>query len=659
MNKTIGILAHVDGGKTTFAEQLLYHTKSIRQRGRVDHKDAFLDSHDIERERGITVFSGQGIMSYNGSNYYLLDTPGHVDFSAEMERAIQVMDYAVVLVSAVEGVEGHTETVWHLLQKHNIPTFFFINKTDRVGADVTGVLEEIRSNLTEGVFDITESFQNDKMNEDLIEFIAERDELLLEEYLEGSFNEGLWLRAFRDMIKKRKVFPSSSGSALQDTGIIEFLEKLDVLTSTDYCSHGQFSGKVYKIRHDENGVRVTHIKALSGSLKVRDELSFEEGENKAVEKITQIRIYNGSRFKTVDEVRAGDIFGVTGLYIPRIGDSLGASGEKAVYDMVPTLKSRVIHDGFLNPKDVYKAFKMLDAEDPSLNVAWEDRLQEIHIQVMGLIQLEVLKELVEERFGFQVDFGSPKIIYKETIENAVYGFGHFEPLKHYAEVHLKLEPGLRNSGITFENVCHSDDLTTGHQNLIRHHIFERDHHGLLTGSALTDIKVTLITGRAHNKHTCGGDFREAAFRALRQALEKADNILLEPYYNFKIKVETDYIGRVLSDIQNARGSFDSPKTSGSKITITGRVPAVNFMDYSTKLASFTQGRGSISLAYGGYHSCHNEEEVIKNIGYNKDADIEYSSSSIFCTKGQGYVVPWDKAEEMMHCHIPRNSISQY
>ena len=649
MNKTIGILAHVDAGKTTFAEQLLYHTKSIRQRGRVDHKDAFLDSHDIEKKRGITVFSGQGVMSYKGSNYYLIDTPGHVDFSTEMERSIQVMDYAIVIISAVEGVEGHTETVWHLLRKYKVPTFFFINKIDRVGADVKEILKEIRSNLTQDVCDITESFEKGEMKEDLIEFIAERDEILLEKYMEKGYHKDLWLRTMITMIKENKIFPCSYGSALQDIGIIDFFEKLDTLSVTDYCNEGLFRGKVYKICHDENGARITYIKALGGILKVRDELHFGNDENSVCEKITQIRVYNGSKFKTVDEAAAGEIFAVTGVSMARSGDGLGTLKEKAVYELVPALKSKVIFDRSLNVKDVFKCFKILDAEDPSLNVTWEESIKEIHIHVMGVIQLEVLEELVKERFDFVVAFGPPEILYKETIDTQACGFGHFEPLKHYAEVHLKLEPGENSSGITYVNACHSDDLTTGHQNLIRHHIYERDHHGLLTGSPVTDIKVTLLTGRAHKEHTSGGDFREATSRALRQGLENAKNILLEPYYDFKVKVELDHIGRVLSDIQNAHGSFESPETVGSKTIIIGKVPVVNFMNYSMELASFTQGKGVLNLVFGGYHRCHNEEEVIQRIGYNKGADPQYTSSSIFCSKGQGYTVTWDKAESEMHC----------
>jgi len=649
MNKTIGILAHVDAGKTSFAEQLLYHTQSIKQRGRVDHKDAFLDSHDIEKERGITVFSDQAVMTYKGSNYYLIDTPGHVDFSSEMERSIQVMDYAIVIISGVEGIEGHTETVWQLLRKYRVPTFFFINKVDRVGANVEAVLEEIRLNLTENVCDITESFDKGKMKEGLIEFIAERDEILLERYMNEVYDEDLWIDAMKTMIIENEIFTCSSGSALQDIGIIEFLDKLDKLTVTDYKDTGSFSGLVYKIRYDEHGTRITYIKALSGTLKIRDELSYGDDESRKLEKITQIRIYNGNKFRFVDEVTAGQLFAVTGLSIAAVGDGLGQLEGKSSYEILPSLKSKVIFEPSLNPKDVLKRFQILDAEDPALNVTWEESLQEIHIGVMGLIQLEVLEQLVKERFDLSVTFGTPEILYKETIDTQVNGYGHFEPLGHYAEVHLKLEPGERNSGIIFENACHSDYLTTGYQNLIRHHIYEREHHGLLTGSSITDLKITLLTGKAHSKHTSGGDFREATYRALRQGLEKAENILLEPYYEFKIKVDLDYIGRVMKDIQNAYGSFDSPKTVGNKAILTGKVPVATFMNYSIELASFTRGKGILSLKVAGYDNCHNTEDVIKRKGYIKNTDSQYTSSSIFCSKGQGYTIAWDKAEDKMHC----------
>ena len=645
MYKTIGILAHVDAGKTTFSEQLLYHTKSIKQRGRVDHQDTFLDSHTIEKERGITVFADQASISYNGSIYYIIDTPGHVDFSPEMERAIQVMDYAIIIISASDGVEGHTETVWQLLRKHKVPTFFFINKMDREGTDIENIIHEIRTNLSEDICDLTATFHEGIMQEELIEFIAERDEALLETYMESGYDKDLWLTTFEKMIRDNKIFALSSGSALKDVGVMTFFEKLDVLTTTSYGTDGNFAAQVYKIRHDDSGNRVTFLKSLNGTLSVRDEVNYGD----YTEKVTQIRVYNGNKFKSVDRVQAGELFAVTGLTQASIGDGVGALKEKATFDMIPTLKSKVIFDASIHVKEVLRCFNLLDAEDPSLRVFWDEHFQEIHVHVMGVIQLEVLQQIVNERFSIQISFGEAKILYKETIETTVTGYGHFEPLRHYAEVHLLIEPAERNSGIQFNNVCHPNDLLIGHQNVVRSHLFEREHHGLLTGSSLTDVKITLLTGRSHNEYTSGGDFREATFRALRQGLEQASNTLLEPYYDFKIKVDLDNMGRVLSDIQQAHGSFDTPETIGEKVIIKGRVPVATFLNYNAAFASFTHGKGTLSLLFGGYDRCHNQEQVIEEIGYNKEADPEYSSTSIFLTKGKGYSVPWDEAEKAMHC----------
>ncbi|MGB2993307.1 MAG: translation factor GTPase family protein [Paenisporosarcina sp.] len=648
MNKTIGVFAHTDAGKTTFAEQILFHTKSIKNRGRVDHKDAFLDSHEIERQRGITVFADQATFSYEDSTYYLIDNPGHIDFSPEMERSVQVMDYAIVILSAVEGIEGHTTTIWQMLRKHNIPTFFFINKTDREGANVKNVVQEINQDFSSDIFDMTDAFQQAEMTENLIEFLAERHEILLEHYMDSGYQKDLWLSTMKELIKEGKIFPCSNGSALQDIGISGFLEKFHLLTVTNYLNEDAFSGRVYKIRHDEKGTRITFVKSLSGTVSVRDEVSYGNGEYRNTEKIMQIRVYNGNIYKTVEHVKAGELFAVSGLSSASTGDGLGTVHEKAVYEMVPTLKSKVVFDSSVHIKEALRYFQLLDIEDPSLNVTWEERLQEIHIHVMGTIQLEILKQIIKERFHLEVSFEEPKILYKESIDSTVNGYGHFEPLKHYAEVHLKIEPAPRNSGIAFENVCHANDLSIGNQNLVRHHLFEKTHNGLLTGSPLTDMKITLLTGRADNKHTSGGDFREATYRALRQGLEKAQNLVLEPYYRFKIKVDLDQMGKVLSDIQIAHGTFDSPITEGNKALLTGKVPVATFMNYASELASFTQGKGVLNLVFGGYERCHNEPEVIERISYNKNADSDYSSSSVFCAKGKGYTVPWDLAEAEMH-----------
>ena len=623
----MGLFAHVDAGKTTFAEQLLYHTNSIRARGRVDHQDAFLDSHDIERARGITVFADQAVIDYKGDRYYLIDTPGHVDFSPEMERALQVIDYAVVIVSAVEGVQGHTETVWHLLRKRQIPTFFFINKTDRVGADATGTEEEIRRLLTPDVCSITSAFTDGRCGESLREWMAERDEQLLEAYLEGENEPSFWLAAMQKLMQDGLLYPCASGSALQDTGIAEFLDQLHRLTATAYDERAPFAGRVYKIRHDANGVRLTYIKMLGGRLKVRQPLEYESGGVRYDEKITQLSLVNGLKMQPIEAAEAGDLIAVTGLSAAEAGLGLGALTDKLSYESEPTLQSKVLFDEALHVQKVLGVFRLLNAEDPSLNVMWDERLQEIHIRVMGLIQLEVLEQLVKERFGFAVSFGPPQFLYKETLKSAVRGYGHFEPLRHYAEVHLLLEPGERGSGLVFASEAHPDDLSVKDQNLIRSHVYEREHHGLLTGMPITDLKITLLKGGSHKEHTHGGDFREAVFRALRQGLEKADNLLLEPFYDFWIKVGIDEMGRVLSDIQRASGTF---------------------MDYSAEFASFTHGRGSIRCIFSGYDRCHNTDEVIERIGYRKEADPLYTSSSIFCAKGAGYSVPWDEAEAKMH-----------
>ncbi|MDU5110208.1 MAG: TetM/TetW/TetO/TetS family tetracycline resistance ribosomal protection protein [Clostridium sp.] len=650
MKKTIGILAHVDAGKTTFSEQVLYHTNTIRNRGRVDHKTSFLDTNNIEKERGITIFSDQAIFEINDSTYYLLDTPGHIDFSSEMERTLSILDYAILIISAVEGIQGHTETIWNLLRRYNVPTFFFINKIDRTGADLEKIIEEIKGDLTEDICYINK-FR--ALDEETIECISEKDDILLEKYLNGDYEEEEWILALKTLIKENKIFPCLSGSALQDEGIESFLNIFNELTITNYNEVSDFSGRVYKVKYDENGTRLTFIKSLSGSLKVRDEVSYGK-DNEIREKVSSIRIYNGSKFSTVDKVVAGDVFAATGITMAGAGSGIGELKDCIDFNMVPTLMSKVIYDSSYNVKDILRYFRILESEDPALNVNWNEALQEIQVSIMGKIQLEVLKEVVEERFNLKVDFGPCEIMYKETIGNISYGYGHFEPLKHYAEVHLKLEPNNRGEGITFENKCHADDLTTGHQNLIKTHIFERDHHGLLTGSPITDIKFTLLTGRAHNKHTEGGEFREATFRAIRQGLEKIENILLEPYYKFKIDVDLEYMGRVISDIQRLKGSFNPPDNKLNKVTITGRGPVSTFMDYSAEILTFTKGKGSINLIFDGYDVCHNSEEVIERLGYNKNADIEYSSSSVFCSKGQGFVVPWDKVEEYMHCDKMRS-----
>lgn len=663
MKKTIGILAHVDAGKTTFCEQVLYLTKSIRNKGRVDHKNSFLDNHEIEKERGITVFSEQAIFNLNSSTYYIIDTPGHIDFSCEMERSINVMDYAVIILSGVEGIQGHTKTVWNLLEKNNVPTFIFINKMDRAGYDKESIKRGMHRELSKDIFfmdkediDITKDHgKYINFNEELIEFISEHDEELLEKYLNGEYDNNIYEKKLKELIKDRRVFLAFGGSALNNEGVEEFLYAMDEFSITNYGEHEneKFSGIVYKVRYDSNNTRNTFIKCIKGSLKVKDEIPYISNgstDDKIIqEKVNNIKIYNGNKFKPVDVIKAGDIFALTGLSNAIPGDRIGEVKGKANNFMVPTLKSKVIFDETLNPKDVLKFFKILEGEDPALNVEYSELLKEIQVHIMGKIQLEVLKELMSSRFNIDVEFGPCKILYKETVNTEVIGSGHFEPLRHYAEVHLKMQPSERNSKITFESKCHVDNLNIGHQNLIKTHVFERNHKGILTGSPITDIKITLINGRAHLKHTCGGDFREATYRAIRQGLEKAENILLEPYYKFTLEIPLEYMGRAIADIQKLSGEFEAPKTYEDKVIIEGRGPVSTFMDYYLEVIAYTKGKGSINYIYDGYDICHNTEEVIEEIGYDKNSDKEYTSNSVFCSHGAGYTVPWNESDKKMHC----------
>ena len=647
MKKTFGIFAHVDAGKTTFSEQILYYTKSIRKKGRVDYKEAFLDSQKVEKERGITVFSDVGTFSYDGDTYYLIDTPGHIDFSPEMERTLSILDYAILVVSAVEGIQGHTETLWNLLKKRKIPTFIFINKIDRVGADVNKVYQQLKRRFSEDICLLSNNSLTNLSDEE-IEFIAGKDEELLNLYFEDNYNNQLWIDKLKLLVKERQIFVATSGSALLDQGVKEFLDIFNKLTMTNYELTDIFTGKVFKIRYDEKGTRITYIKALSGLLKVKDELVYNLNGEEIREKVNEIRAYNGVKYEIKDVASAGEVFAVTGISNMKAGMGIGIE-DSTEEEMIPTLTAKVLYDSTVNIKEVLKYFKILESEEKTLNVQYDEILKEMHINVMGKIQLEVLKEIIQERFNLNVEFDKPEILYKETIGNEVNGYGHFEPLRHYAEVHLKLLPGERGEGIVFENRCHNDYLTPGQQNLIKTHIFEKKHRGILTGSEIDDIKVILITGRAHIKHTEGGDFREATKRALRQGLDSAENILLEPYYNFKIEVDNQLLGRVLSDVQKMNGTFNEQQSVGDRVIITGRGPVATFMDYSLEFQALSKGKGGLSLMYGGYDVCHNAEEVIERIGYNKDADPEYTSSSIFCAKGVGYSVKGDEVVNYMHC----------
>lgn len=635
MKQTIGILAHVDAGKTTLSEQILYNTNSIRKLGRVDHRDTFLDSHNIEKSRGITVFSDQASFQLNNNTYYLVDTPGHIDFSTEMERILGILDYGIIVISAVEGIQGHTETIWQILKKYNIPTFIFINKIDREGADVEALVKDIKVKFNNNIF---------KLGDNIDELVAESNDELLEEYLEGNLDSNRVHQEGIELIKSRRIFPYAIGSALQNKGVNEFMELLDYYTNSDYKSNDQLRGRVFKIKYDEKNTRLTFIKILTGTVKVKDEIV--KGE-----KVNAIRIYNGNKYIQANEGEAGDIIAVTGINSLNAGDVIGDIQRNGDLEIIPTLKSKVIYDPKINIKDILGNLRILESEDPTLNIVWNEEVQEIHVSIMGKIQLEILQEIIESRFNLKVEFGPCEVLYRETIKEKTVGYGHFEPLRHYSEVHLKMEPLPYGSGIEFESKCHTDNLGYSHQNLIKTHIFERSHKGILTGSPLVDIKFTLLTGRAHNKHTSGGDFREATYRAIRQGLEEVENILLEPFYKFKIEVNKDLLGRVMSDIQRLSGEFQSPTIINESAIIEGTGPVAKFMEYPVELMSFTSGRGIITLSYVGYDLCHNSEEVILNKGYKANADIEYTSTSIFCSKGQSFLVEGSKIKDYIHCEV--------
>lgn len=650
MQRVIGILAHVDAGKTTFSEQVLYHAGAIRKRGRVDHQNAFLDNQSIERERGITVFAEQATFSLCGCQYHWIDTPGHADFSAEMERALQVMDAAVVLVSGVEGVQGHTETVFQLLRNNGVPCFFFINKLDRSGASFSGTISEIQRTLAKEAvrFDQLDGGEGERA---FAEKLAELDDDLLERYLDGGYQREYWMKEAGRMLKEGRLFPVFGGSALQDQGVEEFLKAMHDLLSwiSPPDPDSPFCGLVYKIRHDKQGKRVAFLKVTKGVLRAKQQVSVlgEEGEP-ALQKIDELRIYNGERFATVQQVEPGGLCGVVGLSLAAPGDGVGAEHFRQSYETVPTMMAKAMFSPALSPKTVLSALRQLEDEDPLLGVEWNSALEEIHIHILGTIQLEVLEQLLRERFQLEVTFGDCETVYRETIAGPVTGYGHFEPLRHYAEVHLRLEPGKRGSGVTFATQCSADQLAGHYQRLIETHVMEKRHKGVLTGSELTDVKITLLAGQAHLKHTEGGDFREATYRAIRQGLMQAQSVLLEPYYRFRILAPTQWVGRVLSDIQRFGGNFQPPRQEGDNAEVCGRVPASKFINYSRDLTAFTGGKGALSVQFDGFEPCMDAEKVVACKGYNPDRDVENTADSVFCAKGAGYPVKWYDVEKCVH-----------
>lgn len=643
MNVTLGLLAHADAGKTTFAERLLFHTGSIRKAGRVDHRDTFLDSHEIERARGITVFSQEACFETGEKTFFLLDTPGHTDFAAETERAVKVMDYAVLIISCAEGIQSHTETLWKLLKKHGVPVFIFLNKKDRSGAEPKRVLAHIKRKFSEDAV-LFDGFENAEEDSELLEELAQRDEILLDSYFSGSCTRELLAERTVELIKNRKIFPCFSGSALQDQGISAFIKALEKLAFTENREDESLSASVYKVRYGGKRTRMTYLKLNSGSLRVKEELVCGI-------KVNEMYICHGEKLIPVSCGTCGGIYAVTGPSELVCGDRIeNGRVTKDKYDFYPMLSAGIEFDkSKCSEKTMMEYLGILQEEEPMLMALWDNNTKQITVRVMGEIQLEVLKFVIKQRFNTEVNFGECKILYLETIKNPVTGRGHFEPLRHYAEVHLRLVPRERGSGISFSSECSLEVLEKSFQNLVKTHIFEKVHRGVLTGSPVTDIEFILLTGKTHLKHTEGGDFREAVYRAVRQGLRKAESVLLEPWYSFEIEADSGFAGRIMSDIQRMYGNFMPPETEGGNTLIKGEAPVQSFRGYPKELAAFTGGRAVISLGFCGYRECHNAEEVKEKTGYNADRDTENTADSVFCSHGAGYTVKWNEADKFMHC----------
>ena len=631
----VGLLAHVDAGKTTLSESILYQSGAIRNLGRVDHQDAFLDTDEMERERGITIFSKQAVLTWKDTEITLLDTPGHVDFSAEMERVLQVLDCAVLVISGADGVQGHTETLWKLLTRYGIPVFLFVNKMDQEGTDCGKLLAELKSRFSEGCIDFG---RVETGAEEVIEEIAVCDEQTMEEYLEKG---SVAAASIRRLVAERKIFPCYFGSALHLQGVEELMNGICTYQmQKEYPA--VFGAKVYKIARDGQGNRLTYLKVTGGTLKVKDVI----GENG--DKVNQIRVYSGEKYELLSEADAGKVCAVTGLAETYPGQGLGAEKDSELPILEPVLTYRIILPDDCNVHTMLRDLKLLEEEEPELHVVWIEKSQEIHVQLMGDVQIEILQRIIKERFGVLVEFGEGSIVYKETIAAPVEGVGHFEPLRHYAEVHLRLEPGERGSGIQFDSECSEDVLDRNWQRLVLTHLEEKEHKGVLTGSVITDMKITLTSGKAHLKHTEGGDFRQATYRAVRQGLKKAESVLLEPYYEFRIEVPSENVGRAMTDIQNRFGKFEAPETLGEMTVLTGIAPVSTLSGYQKDVIAYTGGRGRISLTLKGYDLCHNQEEVVAARGYDSELDLANPTGSVFCAHGAGFVVDWDEVEEYMH-----------
>lgn len=641
----IGILAHVDAGKTTLSEGLLYLSGKIRKLGRVDHRDAYLDTFELERERGITIFSKQAVLNMGDTQVTLLDTPGHVDFSAEMERTLQVLDYGILVINGADGVQGHTMTLWRLLARYGIPTFLFVNKMDQEGTDRAVLLAELKKRLDDNCIDFDET-QN---QEEFMENLSMCDETLLEKYLEqGELDR----EDITDLICTRKVFPCYFGSALKLEGVEEFIKGVEKYTASP-AYNVDFGAKVYKIARDEQGNRLTYMKITGGSLKVKSLLTnrsprYSAEEEIWEEKADQIRIYSGAKYEMIKEAEAGTVCAVTGLTKTYPGQGLGGEEESELPVLEPVLNYQIQLPLDCDVHQMLKKLKELEEEEPQLHIVWDEQLQEIHAMLMGEVQIDILKHLIWERFHVAVEFGAGSIVYKETIAEPVEGVGHFEPLRHYAEVHLMLEPGEPGSGLQFFTACSEDVLDKNWQRLILTHLEEKEHKGVLTGSPITDMQITLLTGRAHLKHTEGGDFRQATYRAIRQGLKKAKSILLEPYYEFRLELPGETIGRAMADIQKMQGNFLPPETEEEMTILRGTAPVSKMRDYQREVVSYTKGRGRLFCSLKGYAPCQEQEEIVAAIGYDSERDLENPTGSVFCAHGAGFVVPWNEVEDYMH-----------
>lgn len=668
-NLVTGILAHVDAGKTTLAESILYETGQIRKPGRVDHKDAFLDTYELERERGITILSKQAQIAFvdregREHSMTLLDTPGHVDFSAEMERTLQVLDYAILVINGADGVQSHVQTLWRLLARYRVPVFLFVNKMDQPGTEKEALLFELKERLDERCVDFSPlSGENPEGKPEELHAFYENaamcSERLLNTFLE---QDRLGREELAEAVRVRELFPCCFGSALKMEGVAEFLDVFFRYVKLPEYGN-EFGARVYKIGRDKQGKRLTYLKVTGGSLKARMTISggnarkqerMEDASDSIrqegwQEKADQIRIYSGSQFTPVQEAFAGSICAVTGLTQTRCGEGLGAEPDAALPVLEPVMTYQVLLPPGCDAYRTYCLLKEFMEEEPELHMVWKETLGEIHVQVMGEVQMEILKSMVQERFGISVEFGAGSIVYKETIRTASEGVGHFEPLRHYAEVHLLLEPGEAGSGLQFDTACSTDMLAKNWQRLILTHLEEKQHKGVLTGSEITDMKVTLISGRAHVKHTEGGDFRQATYRALRQGLRMAESVLLEPVYEFVLEVPASLIGRALSDMERMHARFEPPRTEGERSILCGFVPASTVQGYPTELAAYSGGRGQLSCTLSGYEPCHNAKQVMEAIGYDPEADPDNPTGSVFCAHGAGFVVNWDKVYD--YCHI--------